>query len=82
MSERNQLKRLVITQEFLLDLLDPEVRPVNSLPDDAEFVRMYEVPARDTYEFLFKSDSFEPVPEGEEIPELRFEFRDLHTYEV
>jgi hypothetical protein len=68
-ADRRQVRRIVIGREFILDLFHPRTRFVNGLPEDAEFVKMWHEPARDSFEVMIKSETFTPVDEGEQVPE-------------
>lgn len=68
-ANRNQVRRIVIPCEIVLDLFDPRTRVVNGLPEDAEPVKMWHSPAHDTFEIMVKSETFSPVEEGEQAPE-------------
>jgi hypothetical protein len=68
-ADRKQVRRIVIGRELILDLFDPKTRFVNGLPEDVEFVKMWNAPARDRFEIMVKSESFTPVEEGEQVPE-------------
>lgn len=68
-ADRNQVRRIVIGRESILDLFHPRTRFVNGLPGDAALVKMWHEPARDSFEIMIQSETFTPVEEGEQVPE-------------
>jgi len=79
-ANRNQVRRIVIDRVMILDLFDPQTRTVNGLPDDASLVKMYEAPARDTFEIMIQSETFTPVDEGEQVPEYDLVFENVDRF--
>jgi len=76
-ANRNQVRRIVIGRELILDLFDPQTRVVNGLPEDATFVKWYNRPECDTFEIMIQSETFTPVEQGETVPEYDLVFEDM-----
>jgi hypothetical protein len=64
-------KRIEVSADFLADMFkDQDYRCETTMPEDAEFVRMYPDIQRDTYWIVLWSDEWEVVPEGGKIPQF------------
>jgi hypothetical protein len=50
---------------------------IEGLPEDAKFLRAWFDSSNDCFSLIFESESFEDIRVGEQIPELRTEFRRL-----
>lgn len=75
MSEKTErrVKRVKLLDEWLSPLLTGEVTIISNLPDDAVVEDVYRNEVRACLVLKIVSDEFEPVPEGEVIPEHEVE---------
>lgn len=73
---QKRIKAVKVTREVVNPLFRGDMAVIAGLPDDANFVRFYNEPRRDLLMFVFESDEFQPVTEGEVIPEMSI---DTHT---
>jgi hypothetical protein len=69
MKER-QIRRFPVVSETIDDFFQGELMYVGGLPDDVTVLDSYYDQEKQTYFFILESDDFEPVIEGERIPEL------------
>lgn len=72
-SNQKRGKRLgcvVVTGENIEKYFTGDMTIVEGLPDDARLVDTWNEPARQRYVFMFESDEFPVVPEGETVPEV------------
>jgi hypothetical protein len=76
---QKRVKAVQITREVVNPLFRGDMAVIAGMPDDANFVRFYNEPRRDLLMFVFESDEFEPVTEGEVIPEMSI---DTHTVDA
>lgn len=67
--DERRIKRVQITDEIIYDLLSGRFVRLEGLPDDAMIRRTYRDATTDSWWFVFQSDTFNPVEEGEVIPE-------------
>jgi hypothetical protein len=79
-ADRNQVRRIVLTAEFVLDLFDPRTRVVNGVPDDTKFIKMWHEPSKDTFEIMIQSETFTPVDKGEQVPEYDLVFENVDRF--
>jgi hypothetical protein len=72
-------KRIEIAEEFFNMLFEhPDNYYVKSgIPDNANFYRVYEDPPYNCIVVEYQCDDWEKVGEGNQIPELEIEFREL-----
>lgn len=67
-SNNRCVKRVQLTEDFITHLFRGEMAMVAGLPDDASFEDFTYDPSTMQLQFVFSSDEWEPVDEGEEIP--------------
>lgn len=73
----SKVKKIPVTRHALADLFKERnhlIEVTDGLPKDAEVVRIDYEHDRDTYYFIVESEQFDPVKEGEKIPETDVEF--------
>jgi hypothetical protein len=58
-----------VTDENIGQLFRGNMAVIEGLPEDAELVRTWDEPARQTYCFMFESEEFPTVEQGEKTPE-------------
>lgn len=63
-----RVKSVRMTREVVNPLFRGDMAMICGLPDDADFKRFYRDGARDMLVFVFQSEEFDPVKEGEKIP--------------
>lgn len=68
--KEKRLQKVVIPSEAIEDFFRGDRMIIEGVPDDADLVETWDEPARQTYNFVFESDEFPVVPQGEEIPEV------------
>ena len=69
-------RRVHVTAEVIEALLvNDRQRIVTGLPEDARFVRQYPVEEGNGYMYVFESESWDELAEGEEIPQLMVEVK-------
>jgi len=66
MTKRVQI--VEVRHESITPLFTGDMAVVEGLPDDAELMRTWEEPARQTFCFMFESEEFPAVEEGAEPP--------------
>lgn len=69
MASERRLMQVPIYGEEISDFFTGDLTCVEGLPDDITLKRTYEDPRRQAYVFIFESEEFPVVEEGEEIPE-------------
>jgi hypothetical protein len=57
-----------MTREVIDPLFRGDMAMICGMPDDATYQRMYRDSARDMVVFVFESEAFDPIGEGEKIP--------------
>lgn len=62
------VKGVRMTREVVNPIFRGDIAVMCGLPDDAKFQRFYRNGARDELIFVFESDEFERLGEGEKIP--------------
>jgi len=67
MSE-NRVQIVEVMAENINDFFRGNFTVIEGLPDDAELVDTWDEPRRDVYCFMFESEEFPVVAEGEEAP--------------
>lgn len=68
-----RVKKLRVTPEFIEDVFQEDDFPTkvtDGIPDDATLQRIIDEPSRGEYWLVFESAAFEPLAEGERIPEI------------
>jgi hypothetical protein len=66
-----RLKRVPLYNEWIGPLFSGRANVIQGLPPDIRLRDAYEDAARDTFTLVFQSDEFDPVEEGEVIPEIK-----------
>lgn len=73
--EERRIKRIVVSEEFGEILFtNPNKMYVEGLPDDAQFVEARQSVERMCLYFIYESEEWDHVEEGEMIPTLDVEF--------
>jgi len=63
-----RVKIVEVMDENIGKLFRGGISVISGLPDDAELIRTWEEPHRRVFCFMFESEEFPPVEEGEEPP--------------
>lgn len=63
-------RRVLVTPEFIEDMLVRGCSLKTSLPDDARFLRMYPSEEAEGYFFVFESWEWEEKKEAEKVPRI------------
>lgn len=72
-----RIKGVRMTREVINPVFRGDVAVMCGLPDDADFKRFYRDGTRDMLVFVFESDEFDVVKEGDKIP-----YKDAYTRSV
>lgn len=78
----SRLVRVTLREEDVQPLFTGQIAVVDRLPEDAKLVDTFKEPERRSFSFVFRHESFDEVPEGEVIPEVRPEYRRLEPEEL
>lgn len=70
MSDERRLVRVPIYDEVVNELFQGGAKVLTGLPDDATLRRTYRDASTDSWYFIFQSESFDRVGEGEILPEV------------
>lgn len=71
--DQRRIKQLIISQEKILNLFRDGQLIVDSLPPNSKVVNLSHRPNYGDYAFTIQNEAFEPVPEGDEIPQTTIE---------
>ena len=75
----NRVVRIPIRYEELQPLFTGNIAIATRLPEDARLIDTFEEPERRQHSFVFRHETFDPVPEGEVIPAIEPEYQRLDT---
>lgn len=68
MTKNRRVQVVEIHGEKMNELFRGDMTIIEGLPDDAELVKTWDEPARQVHSFLFESEEFPVVEQGEEAP--------------
>ena len=77
-----RLRRVGVPEEFVDLLFSGGTKIISGLPDDTTVTDCYNEPQRQSFFFIVQSEEFEPVPEGEIIPQVTTDEDGFESYEL